>query len=165
VDLTSRWIARAMVLALLSGGVAMATETDAPYGFTLPESWRDVSEPDVVAYESPDKQQQLVVGEYVLKKKLSQAELRALLERFIDTRRQAEIGLSKGEASIGSPSFVVEPAVIKAEYWGSRQASRYHSATIVWATANRIVSWRFEATDKAALLETVGRVRPTMKVK
>ena len=156
-----------VILACLSGVPALATsnEAEAPYSFTLPEAWRDVSERDVIAYESRDKSQQLTVAEYVLKKKVSAVELRSLLQRFIESRRQAELTLSKGEATIGSPAYFAESSLIKAEYWGSRQFAHFHSATIVWGTPNRIVSWRFEATDIAALRETVSRVKPTIRVK
>ncbi|HEV7606692.1 MAG TPA: hypothetical protein VGO61_05110 [Steroidobacteraceae bacterium] len=156
-----------IILTCLFGAPAGATphKADTPYSFTIPEAWRDVSDPDVIAYESPDRSQQLTVGEYVLKKKLSQAELRALVERFLETRRQAELEWSRGDATVGGASYLVESSLIKAEFWGSRQSSRLHFATIVWATPNRIVSWRFEAIDAAVLRKTVAQLKPTIKVK
>ena len=155
-----------VILACVLGAFSFAAPgaTEAPYSFTLPDGWRDISDPDVIAYESRDKSQQLTVSEYVLSKKLSMAELRTVLERFIETRRKAETELSGGEATVGDPSYLAEPSQIKAEYWGSRRSSQFHSATIVWATSNRVVSWRFESTDVAALKETVSRVKPTIKV-
>jgi len=155
-------VALALQLGIPSLAVAQLVET--PYSFTLPENWRNVSDPDVVAYESNDKRQQLTVSEYVLRKSVSQTELRHVLERLLDARRKAELELANGDATVGDPSYIVEPSVIKAEFWGSRQSSRFHSVTIVWATANRIVSWRFETTDIGVLRDTVSLVKATIRV-
>jgi hypothetical protein len=159
-------IASLLALLTFTSGAASAEDAEHPYKFTLPESWRDVSEPDLVAYESANGQQQLVVAEYKLKKTLSQQELRSTFKQYVELRRQAELEFSKGSATIGEPVYSAEANVIKTEYWGSRDSKRIHFATIGYATSKRFVTFRFESIDGlSALQETVGRVTKTVEVR
>jgi hypothetical protein len=146
----------AALIVLWSGNVK-AAETDKPYQFSLPEGWRNVSEPDVIAYESPDGKQQLVIGEYTIKKSLKNDELRALLKQFVEVRLNAETELSNGAAAVGKVSYSGVASTLISEYWGTRDSLKIHFATVVYATPSRLLSFRFESADgsQPALQQTV----------
>ena len=114
------------------------------FRLTLPGAWRDASEPDVIAYESSTGSQQVVVGEYVLKKALQPSELRGLLEEFVETRRSVEQELFKGRAVLGRVFYTSAKEHIRAEFWGEHAPTGHQFVTVVFATPTRLQSFRYE---------------------
>jgi hypothetical protein len=139
-----------LTLALLSAQAVAAEFTTEFFRLTLPGAWRDVSEPDVIAYESSTGSQQVVVGEYVVKKALQPSELRSLLEQFVEMRRSAELELFRGRAVIGRVFYTSTKEHIRAEYWGEHAPTGHQFVTVVFATESRLQSFRYEFRGASA---------------